>query len=206
MSYTHGMLGAYASVPLVSPSSAAAGARKAENMSEPEPEVLIPTTFGAAFVSADSLPPWLPAGARRQMAVDDLAARREAERLAAEAEDRREAVAFRCRQEGRDTSMSGVFGRADRNWRQTDYRSGPEPHTEFIGPDGRSLARTAPPPRRRWSDDEIAAEAPAARVRQYGRELDERQAAERAAADDAIARARAAHPPSGAWPAWKRPA
>ncbi len=165
-------------------------------MSEP----LFETSYGASWVTPDSPPPWLPQSAVLAMATDDLAAKRDTAQREAEAADRREATAMRCRQEGRDTSLAAAFGRADRIWRSSDYRADPVT-PEYLGPDGRSLSRCAPAqPRREWANGELRDEG----LRVYGRQVDGELEAARARTAELLAEARAKHPASSSWPPWER--
>ncbi len=81
---------------------------------------IFPTTYTARWVGGDYS--GIPRASVAGMLRDDIAAKREADDLAAAAEDARDAVATRCRVEGRDCSMAGVLARAERGFRQTDYR------------------------------------------------------------------------------------
>ncbi len=166
-------------------------------MSEP----LFETSYGASFLTADSPPPWLPPAAALVMRSDDRDAKRETEQLKAEAADRLADTAMRCRQEGRDTSLAAAFERAERNFRKSDYRADPVT-PEYLTPDGASLSRCAPArPRREWADDDLRDEA----LHVYGRQVDGELQAARARTEELLAQARAAHPATRAWPAWRRP-
>ncbi len=164
-------------------------------------EPVFQTTYGASFVTPDSPPPWLPRQAVLAMAADDRDAAREQAQFEAEAEERREATAMRCRQEGRDTSLAAAFERAERNFRKSDYRADPVT-PEYLTPDGASLSRCAPArPRSEWADDDLRDEA----LHVYGRQVDGELQAARARTEELLAQARAAHPATRAWPAWRRP-
>lgn len=155
-------------------------------MTDPE----FDTTYTARWVGDDYT--GIPRRSVASMVADDIAARREAEELAAAAEDAREAVAMRCR--GRDTSMAGVFARAERGFRQTDYADAKQETASRMTDSGYLRDR----PVRRLSDDDLRSMALQAEVRQLERKAD----LERTERDRLLQQARDRHPVSAAWPAW----
>ncbi len=157
-----------------------------------------PVVYQARWVGNDYA--GLPPSSVAQMRADDVAARREAEEMASRAADQADAVVFRMR--GVDTSLAGVFARAERGFAATDYRDERQAVADRVeagdaayidGPPGASRSSAL-------SDDDLRAAAIQARSRRVDREA----ADSRAASDAALAQARAAHPAARAWPAWGR--
>ncbi|MGO9294426.1 MAG: hypothetical protein ACLP52_11240 [Streptosporangiaceae bacterium] len=160
-----------------------------------------PVTYQARWVGDDFS--GIPAVSAVAMRRDDLAARREAEQMAADAEEQRENVAHRCRVEGRDTSWEGVMQRAARGFARTDYRDSVESVAASVAA-GEAVYLDSPPVgasrSRELSDDDLRDMA----LRAQRRRIDRDAAAGREATDAAVAEARAAHPATRAWPAWGR--
>ena len=120
--------------------------------------------------------------------------------MASRAADQADAVVFRMR--GVDTSLAGVFARAERGFAATDYRDERQAVADRVeagdaayidGPPGASRSSAL-------SDDDLRDMALRAQLRR----IDGHAAADRAATDTAIAEARAKHPASSGWPAWGR--
>ena len=160
-------------------------------MSEYEPE--FPTVMSGRWVGADFA--GLPRASVVQMQADDARAVREVSEMAARAEDAREAVAVRCRQEGRDTSFAACLQRAARGMAATDYRDGREAEAARMTDAGHLRDRP-----RRLTDNDLHAGAMRAELRQ----LERRAEADRAERDRLLEQARARHPVSAAWPSWVR--
>ncbi len=158
-----------------------------------------PVSYTARWVGNDYA--GIPRSSAAAMMADDAAARREADQLAADAEEARENVAHRCRLEGRDTSWTGVLARAWQGFARTDYRDERQAVADRVEAGDAAYIDAPPPGASRssaLSDDDLRAEAMRARSRQVDREA----AGSRAASDAALAQARAAHPAARAWPAW----
>jgi hypothetical protein len=157
-----------------------------------------PTVYRCGWVASGDVP--LPAASARQMAAEDAQARRAGEEELARAQDSREAQALEARLTGRVRhGLGDVFAHALRQMSAEDFHAEQaEMRRNVTGYTG----EPEPGPRKCWDDESIRAAAPAAAIRQLGREIDERRVAELAATDRVIAEAQARRPPSAKWPAW----
>jgi hypothetical protein len=86
-------------------------------MTEPE----FPTSYSAGWLAGGTS--WLPAASQEQIAREEVRDRRAAGEAEAARAEALELAEFKAQREGRDTSLQGVWDRAQRSARKTDYQA-----------------------------------------------------------------------------------